>query len=121
MLDVGFKVLVNDMPKGLESISLLLKLAKNIVVTKPVPSNDIQQLLQPKTPEVVPLIALFDNMRTLKYKAKFTITFYAAFNHYCNGHPKAETNKMDRNPPITNQERDLLTSLKYRTCFLRGP
>ena len=28
---------------------------------------------------------------------------------------------MDRNPPITNQERDLLTSLKYPTCFLRGP
>ena len=61
------------------------------------------------------VIALFNNMRTLKFKAKLTITFYAAVNHYRNGHPKA-----DRNPPITNQERDLLTSLKYRTCFLRG-
>ena len=28
---------------------------------------------------------------------------------------------MDQNPPITNQERDLLTSLEYRACFLRGP
>ena len=49
------------------------------------------------------------------------IMFYAAVNHYRNGHPKAETSKMDRNLPITNQERDLLTSEKYHTCFLRGP
>ena len=38
-------------------------------------------------------IALFNNMRTLKFKAKLTITFYAAVNHYSNGHPKAETSK----------------------------
>ena len=63
----------------------------------------------------------FNNMRALKFKAKLTITFYAAVNHYRNGHSKAETCKMDRNPPITNQERDLLTSLKYCTCFLRDP
>ena len=60
-------------------------------------------------------------MRTLLFKAKLMITFYAADNHYRNGHSKAETSKMDRNPPIANQERDLLTSLKYCTCFLRGP
>ena len=41
------------------------------------------------------LIAPFDNMQTLKFKAKLTITFYAAVNHYHNGHPKAETSKMD--------------------------
>ena len=67
------------------------------------------------------IIALFNSMRTLKFKAKLRITFYAAVNYYRNGHPKVETIKMDRNPPITNQERDLSTSLKYRTCFLRGP
>ena len=66
-------------------------------------------------------IAVFNNMRTLKFKVKLTIRFYAAVNHYRNSHPKAETSKMDRNPPIMNQERDLLTSLKYRTCFLRVP
>ena len=49
-------------------------------------------------------------MQTLEFKAKLTITFYAAVNHYRNGHPKAETSKKDQNPPITNQERDLLTS-----------
>ena len=65
---------------------------------------------------VLVFIALFNNMRTLKFKAKLTIKFYAAVNHYRNGHPKAETSKIDRNPPIMNQERDLLTSLKYRTC-----
>ena len=58
------------------------------------------------------IIALFNNMQTLKFKAKLTITFYVAINHYRNGHLKAETSKMDRNPPITNQEHDLLTSLK---------
>ena len=54
-------------------------------------------------------IALFNNMQTLKFKAKLMITLYAAVNHNCNGHPKAETSKMDQNPPITNQEHDLLT------------
>ena len=63
------------------------------------------------------IIALFNNMpRTLKFKAKLTNTFYAAVNHYRIGHPNAETSKMDRNPPITNQKRDLSTSLKYRAC-----
>ena len=37
------------------------------------------------------IIALFNNMRTLKFKTKVTITFYAAVNR--NGHPKAETSK----------------------------
>ena len=37
----------------------------------------------------VEIIALFNNMRTLKFKAKLTITFYAAINHYRN----AETSK----------------------------
>ena len=39
------------------------------------------------------IIVLFNNMRTLKFKTKLTITFYAAVNHYRNGrngHPKAE-------------------------------
>ena len=66
----------------------------------------------------ITLIALFNNMRALKFKGKLTITFYAAVIHYRNGHPKAETSKMNRNPPITNQERDLLTSLKYRMLSL---
>ena len=60
-------------------------------------------------------------MRTLKFKVKLTIRFHTAVNHYRNGHPKAETSKMDQNLPIMNQERDLLTSLKYCTCFLSGP
>ena len=64
---------------------------------------------------------VYNNIRTLKFKAKLTVTFYAAVNHYRNGHPKPETSKMDRNPPIMNQESNLLTSLKYCTCFLRGP
>ena len=54
-------------------------------------------------------------MRTLKLRLRFTV------HHYRNDHPKAETSKMDRNPPITKQEREVLTSLKYRACFLRGP
>ena len=58
------------------------------------------------------VIAVFNNMQTLKFKVKLMITFYAAVNHYRNGHPKAETSKMDRNLSIMNQERDLLTSLK---------
>ena len=58
-------------------------------------------------PDLCGIIALFNNMRTLKFKAKLTITFYAAVNRYRNGHPKAETSKMDRNLPITNQDRDL--------------
>ena len=41
------------------------------------------------------IIAHFNNMQTLKFKAKLTIMFYAAVNHYLNGHPKAETSKMD--------------------------
>ena len=65
-------------------------------------------------------IVVFNNMPTLKFKVKLMIKFYPAVIHYRNGHPKAETSKMDRNPPIMNQESDLLTSLKYRTCFLRG-
>ena len=48
-----------------------------------------------------------------KFKAKLTITFYTAINHYRKGHPKAETSKMDQTLPFTNQESDLLTSLKY--------
>ena len=36
-------------------------------------------------------------MRTRKFKAKLTSTFYAAVNHYRNGHPKAEASKMDVN------------------------
>ena len=53
-------------------------------------------------------------MRILKFKVKLTITFYmyAAVNCYRNSHPKTETSKMDQNPPIMNQEHDLLTSLK---------
>ena len=58
------------------------------------------------------VIAVFNNMRTLKFKVKLMITFYAAVNHYHNGHPKAETSKMDQNLSIMNKERDLLTSLK---------
>ena len=50
-----------------------------------------------------PLIALFNNLQTLKFKAKVTITFYAAVNHYRNGHPKAETSKVDRNLSLTNR------------------
>ena len=38
-------------------------------------------------------IALVSNARTLKFKAKLTITFYAAVNHR-NGHLKAETSKI---------------------------
>ena len=34
------------------------------------------------------IIALFNNMRTLKFKTKLTITFYAAVNYYRNGHQK---------------------------------
>ena len=40
-------------------------------------------------------IVLFSNTRAVKFKAKLTIMFYAAVNHYHNGHPKAETSKMD--------------------------
>ena len=54
-------------------------------------------------------------MQTLNLRLRFTV------NHYRYGHPKAETSKMDRNPPITNQERHLLTSLKYCTFFPGGP
>ena len=46
--------------------------------------------------------------------AKVIALFNNFYGHYRN-------QKMDRNPPTTNQEPDLLTSLKYRTCFLRGP
>ena len=49
------------------------------------------------------------------------VNHYHNSNHYRNSYPKAGTSKMDRNSPITNQEHDLLTSLKYYTCFLRGP
>ena len=49
----------------------------------------------------------FNNTRTLKFKAQLAIWFYAAVNHYRNRHLKAETNRMDRNPPITAQEHDL--------------
>ena len=49
------------------------------------------------------------------------ITFYAAINHFRNGHLKAETSTMDQNPPITTQERDLVWNpVKYCVCFLRG-
>ena len=69
---------------------------------------------------VVHVIAFFNSMQTLKFKPKVTIMFYAAVNHYRNGHPKAETNKMDQNPPITTQECGLLSPPKYCTYFLRG-
>ena len=65
--------------------------------------------------------APFNNMRTLKFKAQHAIWFYAAVNHYRNGHLKAETNRKDRNPPIRTQEHGLLNSVKQCTCFLRGP
>ena len=70
----------------------------------PESSGIIWQIFQKRCPRQgdSSLVALFNNMRTLKFKAKLTITFYAAVNHYRNGHPKAETSKMDRNPPITN-------------------
>ena len=69
------------------------------------------------------IIALFNNIRTLKFKPNLQLRFTLPLtDHYCNGHPKAETRKMDRNLSITNQECDLLTSLKYyNTYFLRGP
>ena len=38
-------------------------------------------------------MALFNSMRTLKFKARLTIAFYTAVNPYCNGHAKAETSK----------------------------
>ena len=39
--------------------------------------------------------ALFNNMQTLRYKAKLTIMFYAAVNHYRNRHLKAETTEQN--------------------------
>ena len=42
---------------------------------------------------------------------------YAAVNHYRNGRLIAETNKVDRNPPITSQEREPAKL----SPFLRGP
>ena len=41
-------------------------------------------------------------MRTLKFKAKLTISFFAAVNHYRNGHPKA-ANKQNESKSA-NQE-----------------
>ena len=67
------------------------------------------------------ITAPLNNTRTLKFNAQHAIWFYAAINHYRNSHLKAETNRMDRNPPITTQEHDLLNSVKQCTCFLRGP
>ena len=63
-------------------------------------------------------IALFTNMRSLKFKAKGMIMFCASVNQYCTGHLKAESSKMDRSPPITTLECDLLNSPKYQACIL---
>ena len=52
------------------------------------------------------IIVLFNNAQTLKFKARQL---------------KSETSKMDRNPPITTQERDLSNPPKCHMCFLRGP
>ena len=51
------------------------------------------------------IIAPLNNLRTLKYKAQLTITFYVPVNHYRNGHIKAETKQNG----------------SYRTYFLIGP
>lgn len=53
-----------------------------------------------------------NNMPTLRFRGKLAISFYAVVNHHCNGHPKAETNKLNRNPPITTQQHELLNPLK---------
>ena len=59
-------------------------------------------------------------MRTLKFKAQYVIWFYAAVNHYRNGHLKVETNRMDRNPPIATQEHALLNSVKQHLFLERS-
>ena len=85
--------------------SVVTNLCKTTIV-KSYPICTVKLIIRPN------LIALFNNMRTLKFKVKLTITFYAAVSHYRNGYPRAETSKMDRKSPIMNQERDQLTSLK---------
>ena len=59
----------------------------------PVPSAQINfklRIIQLTSAYSFLFIALFSDMRTLKYKGKLTITLYAAVNHYRNGHLKAE-------------------------------
>ena len=56
-------------------------------------------------------IVLFNNTQTQKFKAKLTITFYAAVSNYCKRHLKQN----ETNPPITTQEHDLLNRPKYYT------
>ena len=60
--------------------------------------------VETKTGNVINLMAVFNNMRTLKFKAQLTIGFFPAVN---------QKNKMNRNLLITTDRRDLLTRLKW--------
>ena len=67
------------------------------------------------------IMAPFNNMRTLKFKAQHAIFFMLPSIIIVTVILKAETNRMDRNPLITTQDPELLNFVKQRTCFLRGP
>ncbi len=55
-------------------------------------------------------------MRNSEIQIQLMIAFFAAVNHnYGDSQQtmKSETNKMDRNPPITTNNHDFLTGLKW--------
>ena len=67
-------------------------------------------------------IAVFNNMRTLKFKAQLTIGFSLPsiiIMEKANEPWITETNKMDRNLPITTERHDLLTRLKWTSSVSR--
>ena len=67
---------------------------------------------------------LFTNMRTLKFKATFTIAFFAVVNHNYDHKQrtlKHRNTQNGSNPPITNHKPWPFEPVKVKFCFLRGP